>query len=290
VSKPIKRDFGDRSIPAWVSKGPAFTDIKYEVADGIAKITINRPEVRNAFRPQTIIELKDAFDLARDDSEVGVIIFTGEGSEAFCSGGDISVRGDDGYLGDDSLAKKGLGRLNVLDLQVQIRRTPKPVVAMIAGWAIGGGHVLHVVCDLSIAADNAKFGQTGPMVGSFDGGYGSGLLARNVGQKKAREIWFMTRQYDAQEALDMGLVNTVVPLAELEAETVSWCREMLQNSPMALRLLKASMNAADDGLAGIQQLAGDATLLFYLSEEGQEGRDAYKEKRKPDFGKFPKRP
>ena len=290
MSNPIKRDFGDRSIPAWASTGPAFTDIKYEVADGMAKITINRPEVRNAFRPQTIIELKDAFDLARDDSEVGVIIFTGEGSEAFCSGGDISVRGDDGYLGDDSLAKKGLGRLNVLDLQVQIRRTPKPVVAMIAGWAIGGGHVLHVVCDISIAADNAKFGQTGPMVGSFDGGYGSGLLARNVGQKKAREIWFMTRQYDAQEALDMGLVNTVVPLAELEAETVSWCREMLQNSPMALRLLKASMNAADDGLAGIQQLAGDATLLFYLSEEGQEGRDAYKEKRKPDFGKFPKRP
>ena len=290
MSKPIKRDFGDRSIPAWVSKGPAFIDIKYEVADGMAKITINRPEVRNAFRPQTIIELKDAFDLARDDSEVGVIIFTGEGDEAFCSGGDISVRGDDGYLGDDSLAKKGLGRLNVLDLQVQIRRTPKPVVAMIAGWAIGGGHVPHVVCDLSIAADNAKFGQTGPMVGSFDGGYGSGLLARNVGQKKAREIWFMTRQYDAQEALDMGLVNTVVPLAELEAETVSWCREILQNSPMAIRLIKASMNAADDGLAGIQQLAGDATLLFYLSEEGQEGRDAYKEKRKPDFGKFPKRP
>jgi naphthoate synthase len=292
VSKPIKRDFGDRTIPAWkvARGGENFTDIKYEAADGMAKITINRPEVRNAFRPQTIIELKEAFDLARDNSEVGVIIFTGEGTEAFCSGGDISVRGDDGYLGDDSLAEKGMGRLNVLDLQVQIRRTPKPVVAMIAGWAIGGGHVLHVVCDLSIAADNAKFGQTGPMVGSFDGGYGSGLLARNVGQKKAREIWFMTRQYDAQEALDMGLVNTVVPLAELEAETVSWCREMLQNSPMALRLLKASMNAADDGLAGIQQLAGDATLLFYLSEEGQEGRDAYKEKRKPDFGKFPKRP
>ncbi|MBP6147976.1 MAG: 1,4-dihydroxy-2-naphthoyl-CoA synthase [Candidatus Planktophila sp.] len=256
----------------------------------MAKITINRPEVRNAFRPETIIELKTAFDLARDNSEVGVIIFTGEGSEAFCSGGDISVRGDDGYIGEDALGQQGMGRLNVLDLQVQIRRTPKPVVAMIAGWAIGGGHVLHVVCDLSIAADNAKFGQTGPMVGSFDGGYGSGLLARNVGQKKAREIWFMTRQYDAQEALDMGLVNTVVPLAELEAETVSWCREMLMNSPMALRLLKASMNAADDGLAGIQQLAGDATLLFYLSEEGQEGRDAYKEKRKPDFGKFPRRP
>ena len=292
MSKPIKRDFGDRTIPNWVTGpgGESFTDITYEVADGIAKITINRPEVRNAFRPQTIIELKSAFDLARDNSEVGVIILTGKGDEAFCSGGDISVRGDDGYLGDDSLAQQGVGRLNVLDLQVQIRRTPKPVVAMIAGWAIGGGHVLHVVCDLSIAADNAKFGQTGPMVGSFDGGYGSGLLAASVGQKKAREIWFLTRQYDAQEALSMGLVNTVVPLNELEAETVSWCREMLQNSPMALRLLKASMNAADDGLAGVQQLAGDATLLFYLSEEGQEGRDAYKEKRKPDFGKFPKRP
>jgi naphthoate synthase len=219
-----------------------------------------------------------------------VIILTGEGTEAFCSGGDISVRGDDGYVGSDSVGQQGLGRLNVLDLQVQIRRTPKPVVAMVAGWAIGGGHVLHVVCDLTIAADNAKFGQTGPMVGSFDGGYGSGLLAANVGQKKAREIWFMTRQYDAQEALSMGLVNTVVPLAELESETVSWCREMLKNSPLALRLIKASMNAADDGLAGIQQLAGDATLLFYLSEEGQEGRDAYKEKRAPDFGKFPKRP
>ena len=292
MSKPIKRDFGDRSIPTWAvgPGGESFSDIRYEVADGMAKITINRPEVRNAFRPQTIIELKEAFDLARDNSEVGVIIFTGEGSEAFCSGGDISVRGDDGYLGDDSLAKSGVGRLNVLDLQIQIRRTPKPVVAMVAGWAIGGGHVLHVVCDLTIAADNAKFGQTGPMVGSFDGGYGSGLLARNVGQKKAREIWFMTRHYDAQEALDMGLVNTVVPLVELEAETVSWCREMLQNSPLALRLVKASMNAADDGLAGIQQLAGDATLLFYLSEEGQEGRDAYKEKRSPNFGKFPKRP
>jgi len=265
VSKPIKRDFGDRSIPAWATGpgGEAFTDITYEVADGIAKITINRPELRNAFRPQTIIELKSAFDLARDNAEVGVIILTGKGDEAFCSGGDISVRGDDGYLGDDSLSQQGVGRLNVLDLQVQIRRTPKPVVAMIAGWAIGGGHVLLVVCDLSIAADNAKFGQTGPMVGSFDGGYGSGLLAASVGQKKAREIWFLTRQYDAQEALSMGLVNTVVPLKELEAETVSWCREMLQNSPMALRLIKASMNAADDGLAGVQQLAGDATLLFY---------------------------
>ena len=292
VSKPIKREFGSRDIPKWkvAPGGEKFTDIKYEAADGIAKITINRPEVRNAFRPQTIIELQSAFSLARDNQEVGVIILTGQGSEAFCSGGDISVRGDDGYLGDDTLAKQGIGRLNVLDLQVQIRRTPKPVIAMVAGWAIGGGHVLHVVCDLTIAADNALFGQTGPMVGSFDGGYGSGLLAASVGQKKAREIWFLTRQYDAQEALSMGLVNTVVPLKELEAETVSWCREMLQNSPLALRLLKASMNAADDGLAGIQQLAGDATLLFYLSEEGQEGRDAYKEKRAPDFGKFPKRP
>ena len=292
MSKPIKREFGNRSIPAWVTGagGEKFTDITYQVGEGIAKIAINRPDVRNAFRPQTIIELQEAFSLARDNSEVGVIIFTGTGDEAFCSGGDISVRGDDGYLGEDSLAQKGIGRLNVLDLQIQIRRTPKPVVAMVAGWAIGGGHVLHVVCDLTIAADNAKFGQTGPMVGSFDGGYGSGLLAASVGQKKAREIWFMTRQYDAQEALAMGLVNTVVPLKELEAETVSWCREMLRNSPLALRLLKSAMNAADDGLAGIQQLAGDATLLFYLSEEGQEGRDAYKEKRAPDFGKFPKRP
>ena len=292
MSRPIKRDFGDRTIPTWETApgGESFTDIKYQVGDGIAKITINRPQVRNAFRPETIIELKSAFDLARDNASVGVIIFTGEGTEAFCSGGDISVRGDDGYVGSDSVGQQGLGRLNVLDLQVQIRRTPKPVVAMVAGWAIGGGHVLHGVCDLTIAADNAKFGQTGPMVGSFDGGYGSGLLAANVGQKKAREIWFMTRQYDAQEALSMGLVNTVVPLAELESETVSWCREMLKNSPLALRLIKASMNAADDGLAGIQQLAGDATLLFYLSEEGQEGRDAYKEKRAPDFGKFPKRP
>jgi naphthoate synthase len=292
MSKPIKREFGDRTIPKWETGtgGDSFTDIKYQVAEGIAKITINRPHVRNAFRPETIIELKTAFDLARDNATVGVIIFTGEGTEAFCSGGDISVRGDDGYVGSDSVGQQGLGRLNVLDLQVQIRRTPKPVVAMVAGWAIGGGHVLHVVCDLTVAADNAKFGQTGPMVGSFDGGYGSGLLAANVGQKKAREIWFMTRHYDAQEALAMGLVNTVVPLSELEAETVSWCREMLRNSPLAIRLIKASMNAADDGLAGIQQLAGDATLLFYLSEEGQEGRDAYKEKRAPDFGKFPKRP
>ena len=292
MSRPIKREFGSRSIPKW-EVGPdaqSFIDIIYEVAEGMAKITINRPHLRNAFRPQTIIELQEAFTLARDDQEVGVIILTGAGTEAFCSGGDISARGDDGYLGDDALAKKGIGRLNVLDLQVQIRRTPKPVIAMVAGWAVGGGHVLHVVCDLTIAAENAKFGQTGPMVGSFDGGYGAGLLAAHVGQKKAREIWFMTREYDAQEALEMGLVNTVVPIAELEAETVSWAREILRNSPMAIRLLKASLNAADDGLAGVQQLAGDATLLFYLTEEGQEGRDAFQERRPPDFGKFPRRP
>jgi naphthoate synthase len=292
VSKPIKRDFGSRDIPTW-EVGPGgenFEDVLYQIGDGIAKITINRPHVRNAFRPETIIELQEAFSLARDEESVGVIILTGAGNEAFCSGGDIGVRGDDGYLGGDALGKKGIGRLNVLDLQVQIRRTPKPVVAMVAGWAIGGGHVLHVVCDLTIAAENAKFGQTGPMVGSFDGGYGAGLLAAHVGQKKAREIWFLTRQYSASEALDMGLVNTVVPVADLEAETVSWCREMLRNSPMALRLLKASLNAATDGLAGVQQLAGDATLLFYMTEEGQEGRDAYKEKRPPDFGKFPRRP
>lgn len=292
MSKPIKREPGDRTIPDWklAAGGEKFTDVIYEVADGMAKITINRPEVRNAFRPQTLFELAEAFNLARDNDQVGVIIFTGSGTEAFCSGGDINVRGDDGYLGSDALGKKGIGRLNVLDLQVQIRRTPKPVVAMVAGWAIGGGHVLHVVCDLTIAAENAKFGQTGPMVGSFDGGYGAGLLAAHVGQKKAREIWFLCRQYDAAEALDMGLVNSVVPVAELEAETVSWAREMLRHSPMALRLLKAGLNAADDGLAGVQQLAGDATLLFYLTEEGQEGRNAYQEKREPNFNKFPKRP
>ena len=292
MSKPIKREFGSRAIPAWKPGvgGEKFSDITYEVAEGIAKITINRPEVRNAFRPETLAELRIAFDLARDDDQVGVIIFTGAGNEAFCSGGDINVRGDDGYIGSDALGKKGIGRLNVLDLQVQIRRTPKPVIAMVAGWAIGGGHVLHVVCDLTIAADNAKFGQTGPMVGSFDGGYGAGLLAAHIGQKKAREIWVLARQYDAQEALDMGLVNTVVPVSELEAETVSWCREILRHSPMAIRLLKAGLNAADDGLAGVQQLAGDATLLFYLTEEGQEGRNAFQEKREPNFGKFPKRP
>ncbi len=292
MSKPFKREPGSRTIPKWIigSGGESFADIIYEVAEGMAKITINRPEVRNAFRPQTLFELQEAFSLARDDDSVGVIIFTGAGSEAFCSGGDINVRGDDGYLGNDPLAKKGIGRLNVLDLQIQIRRLPKPVVAMVAGWAVGGGHVLHVVCDLTIAADNAKFGQTGPMVGSFDGGYGAGLLAAHIGQKKAREIWFLCRQYDAAEALEMGLVNTVVPVAELEAETVSWCREMLRHSPMALRLLKAGLNAADDGLAGVQQLAGDATLLFYMTEEGQEGRDAFKENREPNFDKFPKRP
>ena len=292
MSKPIKREPGERQIPSWIagSGSENFGDIKYEVAEGIAKITINRPEVRNAFRPQTLFELEEAFSLARDDESVGVIILTGQGTEAFCSGGDIHVRGDDGYIGNDALGKKGIGRLNVLDLQVQIRRLPKPVIAMVAGWAIGGGHVLHVVCDLTVAADNAKFGQTGPMVGSFDGGYGAGLLAAHIGQKKAREIWFLCRQYDAQEALDMGLVNTVVPVSELEAETVSWCREILRHSPMALRLLKAGLNAADDGLAGVQQLAGDATLLFYLTEEGQEGRDAFKEKREPNFDRFPKRP
>jgi naphthoate synthase len=268
-----------------------YSDIRFELSgDGIAKITINRPEVRNAFRPQTLFQLSEAFDRARDDPEVGVIILTGEGPHAFCSGGDQRIRGDDGYIGDDSVARRGIGRLNVLDLQVQIRRTPKPVVAMVAGYAIGGGHVLHVMCDLTIAAENARFGQTGPKVGSFDGGYGSGLLARQIGQKRAREIWFLCRQYDAQTALSWGLVNAVVPLERLEEETVAWCREMLAHSPLALRMLKASLNAADDGLAGIQQLAGDATLLFYMSEEAQEGRNAYQEKRRPDFSKFPKRP
>jgi naphthoate synthase len=269
----------------WKPGDRAYTDISYETADGIAKITICRPEVRNAFRPQTLFELRDAFEDARDDPAIGVIVLTGQGDEAFCSGGDQRVRGDDGYRDEH-----GIGRLNVLDLQVQIRRCPKPVVAMVAGYAIGGGHVLHIVCDLSIAADNARFGQTGPRVGSFDGGYGSGLLARSVGQKKAREIWFLCRQYDAREALDMGLVNTVVPLADLEVETVSWCRTMLEHSPLALRLLKASMNAADDGIAGIQQLAGDATLLYYMSEEAQEGKNAYLEHRRPEFEKYPKRP
>ena len=277
----------------WTPSGE-YTDIRYETSGdptpGIAKITINRPEVRNAFRPQTLFELSEAFNRAQDDPEIGVIILTGEGPLAFCSGGDQKIRGDDGYIGDDPLSRRGIGRLNVLDLQIQIRRCPKPVVAMVAGYAIGGGHVLHVVCDLTIAADNARFGQTGPRVGSFDGGYGSGLLARQIGQKRAREIWFLCRQYDAQTALEWGLVNAVVEIDRLEEETVRWCAEMLSLSPLALRMLQASLNAADDGLAGIQQLAGDATMLFYMSEEAQEGRDAYVEKRRPDFSKFPRRP
>jgi naphthoate synthase len=273
----------------WTRHG-GFEDIAFETADGIAKLTICRPEVRNAFRPQTLFELSRALDAARDDPDVGVVILTGEGPDAFCSGGDQRTRGDDGYLGDDAVAGRGIGRLNVLDLQVQIRRLPKPVIAMVAGYAIGGGHVLHLVCDLTIAADNARFGQSGPRVGSFDGGYGAGLLARTIGLKRAKEVWFLCRQYDAAQALDWGLVNAVVPLDRLEAETLAWCREMLALSPMALRMLKASFNAADDGLAGIQQLAGDATMLFYMSEEGQEGRNAYVEKRRPDFSRFPRRP
>ncbi len=263
-----------------------FKDIKYErTDDGIAKISINRPEVRNAFRPQTVGELKEAFDLARDDGDIGVIILTGEGSEAFCSGGDQRVRGKAGYVD-----AKGIPRLNILDVQKQIRSLPKPVVAMVAGYAIGGGHRLHVVCYLTIAASNARFGQTGPKVGSFDGGLGSAYLARIVGQKKAREIWFLCRQYDAKQALDMGLVNAVVPLARLEEETLKWCREMLELSPMALRCLKAALNADCDGQIGLLDFAGNATLLFYMSEEGQEGRNAYVEKRKPDFKKFPRFP
>jgi naphthoate synthase len=271
-------------LNGWTRSGQ-YEDIWYDTMEGIARVTINRPEVRNAFRPTTLFELSHAFNVARDDPEIGVIILTGAGDEAFCSGGDQRIRGDDGYRDP-----AGIGRLNVLDLQVQIRRTPKPVIAMVAGYAIGGGQVLHLVCDLTVAADNARFGQTGPRVGSFDGGYGSGLLARTVGQKKAREIWFLCEQYDAQQALEMGLVNKVVPLESLEEETVAWARKMLQHSPLALRMIKAAMNAADDGLAGIQQLAGDATLLYYLSEEAQEGRDAYVERRKPDFSRFPRRP
>ncbi|NYH55588.1 MULTISPECIES: 1,4-dihydroxy-2-naphthoyl-CoA synthase [Nocardiopsis] len=277
------------SVIEWQRSGE-YSDIIYETAEGIAKITINRPERHNAFRPQTLFELQEAFNLARDDSEVGVIVLTGAGDQAFCSGGDQKIRGEDGYMGDDAVARQGIGRLNVLDLQVQIRRTPKPVVAMVAGWCVGGGHVLHVCCDLTIAADNAKFGQTGPKVGSFDGGYGSWLLAQTVGLKKAREIWYLCRQYSAQEALDMGLVNTVVPLEDLERETVSWAREMLDKSPLALRMVKGAINAVSDGAAGMQQFAGDATMLYYMSEEAQEGRDAFKEKRRPEFDKFPRRP
>ncbi len=277
-------------MPADWKEAGDYQDVRYETAEGIAKITICRPEVRNAFRPQTLFELSRAFEAARDDPDVGVIILTGEGPLAFCSGGDQRIRGDDGYIGDDEVARRGIGRLNVLDLQIQIRRLPKPVVAMVAGYAIGGGHVLHLVCDLTIAADNARFGQTGPMVGSFDGGFGSGLLARTIGVKRAKEIWFLCRQYDAEQALAWGLVNAVVPLDELESETLEWCRRMNQLSPIALRMLKAGFNAADDGLAGVQQLAGDATMLFYMTEEGQEGRNAYVEKRDPDFSRFPRRP
>lgn len=273
----------------WQPQGD-YSDIRYDTSDGIAKLTIWRPEVRNAFRPQTLFEMSDALGRARDDDRIGAIILTGAGDLAFCSGGDQRIRGDDGYLGDDEVAQKGIGRLNVLDLQIQMRRTPKPIVAMVAGFAIGGGHVLHIVCDLTIAADNAVFGQTGPRVGSFDGGYGSGLLARQVGQKKAREFWFLCKQYTADEAHQMGLVNEVVPLEDLEVTTVAWCRRMLEHSPLALRMIKASMNAADEGIAGIQQLAGDATLLYYLSEEAQHGRDSYVNKVKPDFSQFPKRP
>ena len=268
----------------WIKSGD-YRDIEYHQADGIARITINRPEVRNAFRPLTVKEMSDAFSRVREDENIGVVILTGKGKEAFCSGGDQKIRGDSGYK-DES----GVHRLNVLDLQRQIRTLPKPVIAMVAGYAIGGGQVLHLMCDLTIAADNARFGQTGPKVGSFDGGYGSSYLARVVGQKKAREIWFLCRQYDAQQALAMGLVNQVVPYEQLEEETIAWCREILANSPLALRCLKAALNADCDGQAGLQELAGDATMLYYMTEEAQEGRNAFVEKRKPDFSKFKRNP
>jgi naphthoate synthase len=268
----------------WQGSGD-YEDIRYQTGSGVAKITINRPEVRNAFRPKTLFELARAFDTARDDPEVGVIVLTGEGPDAFCSGGDQRVRQDDGYRDDH-----GTGRLNVLDLQVQIRRLPKPVIAMVAGYAIGGGHVLHLVCDLTVAADNARFGQTGPRVGSFDAGYGAGLLAATIGLKRAKEVWFLCEQYDADTALQWGLVNRVVPLERLEAETLDVCHRILEMSPLALRLLKGGFNAWTDGLAGVQQLAGDATLLFYMSEEAQEGRDAFLERRAPKFSQFPRRP
>ncbi len=272
-------------VPEWHKAGE-FTDIVYEkCSDGIAKITINRPQVHNAFRPQTVMEMSRALNDARNDADVGVIILTGMGENAFCSGGDQKVRGTGGYVGDD-----GTPRLNVLDLQREIRTCPKPVVAMVAGWCVGGGHVLHMMCDLTIAAENAMFGQTGPRVGSFDGGWGASYMARIVGQKKAREIWFLCRFYNAKEALDMGLVNTVVPLEKLEAETVQWCHEMLANSPLALRCLKAALNADCDGQAGLQELAGNATLLYYMTEEGREGKNAFLEKRRPDFSKFQRLP
>jgi naphthoate synthase len=275
-----------RPAAAWRPGGGRYEDIRYELAAGIAKITIDRPEVRNAFRPETLIEVAEALERAREDSSVGVIVLTGEGPLAFCSGGDQRVRADTGYVAGGAQ----VGRFHVTDLHLQMRRTPKPIVAMVAGYAVGGGNVLQVVCDLTIAADNARFGQTGPKVGSFDGGYGASLLAAQVGQRKAKEIWFLCRRYSAREALAMGLVNTVVALEELEEETVRWCREMLELSPLSLRLLKASFNAAEDGMAGLQQLAHDTNLLFYASEEAREGRDAYKEKRRPDFARFPKRP
>jgi naphthoate synthase len=282
---------------SWHAAGD-YTDIRYELGSGdgagIAKITIDRPEVRNAFRPETVVELSEAFERAREHQDVGVVILTGEGPDAFCSGGDQRVRGQrGGYVSDADPAQAGaqsaVGRFHVTDLHVQMRRLPKPIVAMVAGYAIGGGHVLHVVCDLTIAADNARFGQVGPRVGSFDGGFGASVLSRLVGPKKAKEIWFLCRRYGAAEALEMGLVNTVVPLERLEQETVQWCREMLALSPFALRMLKASFNADEDGMAGIQQLAHDANLLFYMSEEAQEGRDAYLQKRPADFSKFPRR-
>ncbi len=268
----------------WTTAGE-YSDILYEKAGGIAKITINRPEVRNAFRPQTVHQMREALQEARDDAGIGVVILTGQGEKAFCSGGDQKIRGDAGYKDND-----GHERLNVLDFQREIRTCPIPVIAMVAGYAIGGGHVLHLMCDLTIAADNARFGQTGPKVGSFDGGYGASYMARIVGQKKAREIWYLCRQYDAQQALDMGLVNTVVPYDQLEQETVQWCREILANSPIAIRCLKSALNADCDGQAGLQELAGNATMLFYMTEEGQEGRNAFVEKRPPDFSKYPKRP
>jgi naphthoate synthase len=286
-------------VPIEWQTAHTYDDIRYELsvgdAAGVAKLTIDRPEVHNAFRPETLIELSDAFDRAREDPDVGVIVLTGAGDRAFCSGGDQRVRGDrGGYVTgadpEQAGSQAAVGRFHVTDLHVQMRRLPKPIVAMVAGWAIGGGHVLHIVCDLTIAADNARFGQVGPKVGSFDGGFGASELARLVGPKKAKEIWFLCRQYDAQQALEMGLVNTVVPLAELESETVGWCREMLQMSPFALRMMKASFHADEDGMAGIQQLAHDANLLFYMSEEAQEGRNAYLNKRSPDFSKFPRRP
>jgi len=274
ISKKIK----------WIKAGD-FVDIKYQKTKGIAKITINRPEIRNAFRPQTVQEMASALNDARDDHSIGVIILTGEGKKAFCSGGDQKIRGDAGYVDNN-----GIHRLNILDFQRQIRTCPKPIIAMVAGYAIGGGHVLHLICDLTIAADNAIFGQTGPKVGSFDGGYGASYMARVIGQKRAREIWFLCRQYSAKEAFGMGLVNKVVPYNKLEAETIKWCQEILANSPIAIRCLKAALNADCDGQAGLQELAGNATMLFYMSEEGQEGRNAFLQKRKPDFSKFPRRP